>query len=224
MRIVCLLIPFALLAGACASFMSTESPETDENIPYEVSILRKSVTHLQRENEVIRNENLEYRREVKIRQAEIDRQRSEIAALKAQHERLIADAEQRYRDMQAKAAEAERDLLARLGALEEKKRRGEAMHAEAMKAMADKANAEGERHRRDEEAMKKEFAEREFQFGKSIAEMKNRLDERERAHAELKNKAADMQRLVDRCAKEAQRPKGELRPGNTAPPAGGKPR
>ncbi|HNV46723.1 MAG TPA: hypothetical protein PLE73_05585 [Spirochaetota bacterium] len=209
------LFPCLTMACMMIGCASMEAGSPTENAAYEISLLRKNVTHLQRENEVIKNENLEYRRDARIKQAEIDRYKAEVEGLKKHHAGELAEAEQRYRTAQEQAATLERILREKIKTVEEQRAQAEARMREELKTAAEQGRRRDEEHRQSEEKLKREYADREFQYSKEANECAKRLSACEQNAAECRA------RIEERALRSDERPGTSGSPRDRTPPAAG---
>lgn len=185
------LLPCLLTAlGGCSSFGRIE--RTPDQIAAEAALTNRKTALLERENQVLREENLALGRDAELLKSE---QQKKLAEFSAERDRLAA---------QMKSAEgAIANLNEKIGILESesggKIRQLVALNEQLAKKSAEdlrkaqedlsRAQLEGAQ---EKDKLGRDNAEKQFALGKEIQELKQRLAEREKEADELRRKVAEL--------------------------------
>lgn len=171
-------IAIAMLSGGCVT--SGQTPDASINlIMAENSQMKKRLPLIERENDVLEQENLQYKARVRKLAATIEKLRADLATLNEKYARDIALSEERFQNLQDRyeKLEAESDqaiatLTASYEALQEKRNREQKDFNEKIALQQTSFNQE-----RDE--LKQNYATQELSLQSEISKLKSALGTRD---------------------------------------------
>lgn len=188
----------------CAVFGPSE--KTAEQIAAERVLVGKKTALLERENQVLRDENLDLTRSNELMKAESEKKAAERRAAEEEHAAKLKNAETTIAGLNEKIAILESESggkikqLTQLNAdLQEKYNKDTAeLRAEIKKVTVEAAA--------DKEELGRAAAEKQFNHGKEVQELKQRLVERDKETEELRRRVADLQREIQGLRPAAPQP------------------
>lgn len=193
MRLHCIysLLPvcFAVFCG-CSAFARRE--RTPDQIAAEAALMGKKTALLERENQVLREENLALGRDAELlkseqqkKQVEFSAEREKLTAQLKSAEGAIANLNEKIGILESESGGKIRQLVTLNEQLAKKSAE------ELRKAQEDLARVQLEAAQ-EKDKLGRENAEKQFAFGKEIQDLKQRLTEKEKETDELRRKVTEL--------------------------------
>ncbi|MFO1470399.1 MAG: hypothetical protein U1F27_05100 [Turneriella sp.] len=207
-RLAALLALFSLLwissAGCAGLARQDKSPD---QIAAEKALVGKKTALLERENQVLRDENLELTRGSEMLRADFEKKQAEFAANETRRAAEIKAAEASIVNLTQKIAILESESggkIKQLTQLNEQLADRHTKEREKLQEDLKRAQVEGAA---EKERLTREAAERQFAHGKELQELKQRAAEKEKEIDEMRRALAALRENEARLQKELQESK-----------------
>jgi len=181
-----------------------------EQLRSENALLKGRATLLQRENSVIKDENLQRKKDMGEQRARIERLEADVASLREQYARDLA-----LRDTRYKSLEQQNEVLKKESS--DKIRDLTRLNSEIQKGLEDelkRVNEEAAKNRdawnTERETLKKDGAQKEFTLQKQMDAIKKETAAKEEEIASQKTLISEQQAKLDRAGKEIESGKDAL--------------
>jgi len=188
-------------AGCAGLARQDKSPD---QIAAEKALVGKKTALLERENQVLRDENLELTRGSEMMKAELEKKQAEFSANDTRRAAELKAAEASIANLTQKIAILESESggkIKQLTQLNEQLAERHAKEREKLQEDLKRAQVEGAA---DKERLTREAAERQFAHGKEVQELKQRAVEKEKEIDEMRRALAALRENEARLQKEIQ--------------------
>jgi septal ring factor EnvC (AmiA/AmiB activator) len=207
----------ALIAAFCGCSGFARRDRAPDEIAAETALLNKKTALLERENKVLRDENLELTRAIELQRAELQKKQAEFVAerdkLTAQlksAEGSIANLTEKIQILESESGGKIRQLVALNEQLSKKA-------AEDLKQAQEELARVQREAAQEQERLSKASAEKQFALSREIQELKQRLADAEKNNEELRRSLAALREVEAALRRQlAER-------GAPTAPASGKP-
>lgn len=207
------LAPFFLLwifTAGCAGFARQD--KSPDQIAAEKALTGKKTALLERENQVLRDENLELTRSSELIRADLQKKQAEFAANDARRSAELKSAEGNIANLTQKIAILESESggkIKQLTQLNEQISERHAKEREKLQEDLKRAQVEGAA---EKDRLTREAAEKQFAHGKEVQELKQRAAEKEKEIDEMRRALATLRENEAKLQKEIQELKARTAP------------
>lgn len=212
-----LYVVYAFVTLACAGV--SRSKKSADQIAAEQKLLGQKTALLERENQVLRDENLEITRAGDLARADYEKKQREFTAMDEKRlaeiktvEASIANLKDKIAILESESGGKIRQLTALNTELADKSQKAQEKLQEDLKRLQ-LASAQ------EKEKLQKEAAEKQFNQAKELQETKQRLANQEKDADELRKKISDLRENEARLTRENTELKNRLNAAPIAPPA-----
>lgn len=189
-----------LIFAACAGFSRNE--KSGEQVAAEQALIGRRTALLERENQVLREENLELTRANELGRAELQKQQADTAARDEKKAAEIATLAANLKNLQEKIAILESESGGKIKQLTTLNAELAQKSAELQKKLQDDLSRVQLEAAAEKERLTREAAEARFTQGKELQELKQRLADREKEGEELRKKITELRDSEARLQKE----------------------
>lgn len=207
-----------LIFSACAGISRNE--KSGEHVAAEQALIGRRTALLERENQVLREENLELTRANELGRAELQKQQADAAARDEKNAAEIATLAANLKNLQEKITILESESGGKIKLLTALNAELAQKSAALQKKLQDDLARSQLEAAAEKERMTREAAEARFTQGKELQELKQRVADREREGEELRKKIAELRDSEARLQKEI----GDLKARPVAPANDSQPR
>jgi chromosome segregation ATPase len=194
------LLVLLLLTSACTTTGQVTQPDANNRILAENSQMKKRLPSIERENDVLNQENLEYKKRLRQTEAKIEKLSADLTTLNekyamdmAQSEEQIGNLHERYNLLQGESTRKFAELMELYNALEQKRNQD-------VKALNNQIAEQKNTFSLERDALKQQSAKREFELLGEIADLKKDLDSREMEIASLKTANSDISQQMNKLS------------------------
>lgn len=199
-----------IFAAGCAGLARQD--KSPDQIAAEKALTGKKTALLERENQVLRDENLELTRSSEMLRADLEKKRAEFAANETRRSAELKAAEASIANLTQKIAILESESggkIKQLTQLNEQLAERHAKEREKLQEDLKRAQVEGAA---EKERLSWEAAEKQFAHGKEVQELKQRAAEKEKEIEDMRRALAALRENEARLQKELQESKSRSLP------------
>ncbi len=205
-------IVFTALAVAlsCATMDTGKQKEYGERLRAENSLMKKRLVLLERENGVLKQENLQYKKDLQQLGARFEKLEADLASLNEKYRTDIALRDAQNRNLAQKNAILEKESSEKIKELTAVNKEMETRLSAEIRSLNEQMARQKEAFNKEREALKQESAKKEFELSTEIGALKKNLAGRETEVAALKtlqSEAAVKIQEAARLAGEAKKAK-----------------
>ncbi len=191
--IICAGFSSLLLLCACATSGGSRCGEIKDNLESENILMKRNLVLIERENSVIREENLSYKRDLQTKTALAEKLEEDIKSLTDKYKKDISLWEQKYGNLMDKNKILEKESSEKIREMTALNKDLEIRLGNQIKKLNEDMQKKEQEHHGEKEKMKTDFAQREFNLQKDIEEMKRTLKGKDEEIATLKSQNIQMQ-------------------------------
>ncbi len=195
---------------ACSAFARRER-STDE-IAAESMLLSKKTALLERENEVLRGENLELTRSVEMQDAQHKKKQAELNAIRERLQGQLKSAEASIKNLNDKIEILESESGGKIRQLNALNEQLSKKSTADLKALQDDLTRTQLQNAKENERISREAAEKQFALSKEIQELKQRIADKEKEADGLRKEMATLRDTQTRLEHELARFKAPQQP------------
>jgi len=196
--IVCSLLGLLLIGGCVTTAPQAPAQNRDRDyVMAENSQMKKRLSLVERENDVLNQENLHYKRKLQQTTASNEKLSADLASLNekygmdmAQSEEQISNLTDKYNRLEAESTHKINELTASYAALELKRN-------QEVKELNHQIVSQKNAFSLERDQLKQESAKREFDLSEQIAGLKKNIKDQEMQIATLKNSNGEMAQKID---------------------------
>ncbi len=197
-----MLVVLPFVFAQCISF--ARSDRSPEQIAAERALLSKKTALLERENQVLRDENLELTRLNDLHKAEQAKKQTEQSAELERKSAQLKSAETTITNLNEKIGILESDSGGRIKQLNTLNEQLAKKSAEDIRKLQDDLARVQLAAAQDKERLGKEAAEKDFNMNKELQDMRQRLAEKVKEADELRRQIAELRLIESRLQQELQ--------------------
>lgn len=191
------------LLQACSAFARRE--RSADEIAAESMLLSKKTALLERENEVLRGENLELTRSMEMQDAEHKKKQTELNAIRERLQGQLKSAETSIKNLSDKIEILESESGGKIRQLNALNEQLSKKAAEDLKNAQDDLTRTQLQNAKEKERMSREAAEKQFALGKEVQELKQRIADKEKEAEGLRKEMASVREAQAKLEQELLR-------------------
>ncbi|MDA8137237.1 MAG: hypothetical protein M0036_01185 [Desulfobacteraceae bacterium] len=198
-----------MIVVSCVSPGESTKADTPERIMAENSQMKRRLPMLERENDVLKQENLQYRAKTQQMEANLEKTNSDLLALQEQYSKDMALNEEqikslhtKYNLFEAQSARTLEDLNKLYGDLQTK-------HTQEIKALNEKIAAQRTDFNKERDQLKQTYADMELKLSSQINELKSSLHTSENDINALKATNSEISQQRDDALRQVEKVKLE---------------
>jgi hypothetical protein len=192
------------LAGICtfSCIGFGRRDKSSEQVASERALLNKKTALLERENQVLRDENLELTRAMELQKADFDKKQASLQAEQEKRATQLKTTETNLANLTEKLAILESESGGKIKQLNQLNEQLAQKSAETQRKLQEDLAALQLSAAKEKEQLSREAAEKQFGLGKEIQELRQRLGEKEKEIAELRETQIRLQREIAELKKK----------------------
>ncbi|HON77323.1 MAG TPA: hypothetical protein PK544_02435 [Spirochaetota bacterium] len=181
---------------ACATMGSRDCLEQNRQLKSENALMTGSLKMLKRENSVIREENIDYKRTLSQSIARVESLESEVASIREKHKRDLALWKNRYNNAVTESSILKKESSEKIQELTNLKNSIEARLSADIAELNETIRKNEQERGKEREDLKKQLADREYVLSNEIEDLKKVVVQKESEIADLAAKNRDLAQQI----------------------------